>query len=195
LNLCGGNKSKVANYLLNGHWSEKARVEASKYVKTHTVWTDPEEKFLTVDGPENWTYDKDATYFHYTACDTRHGFEFHDFPYHGVPESNTLVCDMSANLGSKRIDWDRYGVIYATMHKNFGTSGATIVCIRKDLIEEKNVMPVAPRMANWHSFYTAPNKVYNVPTIWSIWMFQLTCEYYLEMGGLNYFEPRAKARA
>ena len=56
-------------------------------------------------------------------------------------------------------------------------------------------MPDAPRMATWHSFYTAPHKIYNVPTIWSIWIFQLTCEYYLEQGGLDYFVPRAKERA
>ena len=43
MNLCGGNKGKVGNYLLNGHWSEKARVEGAKYIKAHTVWTDPKD--------------------------------------------------------------------------------------------------------------------------------------------------------
>ena len=41
MNLCGGNKAKVANYLNTGYWAEKARVEGAKYVKTHTVWSDP----------------------------------------------------------------------------------------------------------------------------------------------------------
>ena len=150
---------------------------------------------MTVDGPERWTYDKDATYFHYCTADTRHGFEFHNFPYHGVPASNVLCADMSANLGTRRVDWSRYGVVYAAMHKNFSTSGATIVCIRKDLIDPDTVMPATPSIANWSSFYKSPNKIYNVPTIWTIWLFQLTCEYMMAKGGLDYYERRAKARA
>jgi len=188
MNLCGGSKPKVGNYLLNGHWSEKARSEGAKYVDTHTVWTDPEDKFLTVDGPEKWTYNKDATYFHYCTADTRQGFEFHNFPYHGVPESNVLCADMSANLGTKAIDWSKYGVVYAAMHKNFSTSGATIMCIRKSLIDADTVMPFTPRVTNWSSFYNSPQKIYNVPTIWTIWLFQLTCEHMLAKGGLSYFD-------
>ena len=63
---------------------------------------------------------------------------------------------MSANLGSKPIDWSKYGVVYAAMHKNFSTSGATIVCIRKNLIKPETVMPITPRVANWNSFFTSP---------------------------------------
>ena len=71
MNLCGGNRNKIANYLISGHWSEKARREASRFIKTHEVWTDPTDMYLAIDGPEKWTYDKDATYFHYCQADTR----------------------------------------------------------------------------------------------------------------------------
>ena len=71
MNLCGGDKPKVGNYLLSGHWSEKARVEGAKYIKPHTVWSDPADEFFTIPGPEKWTYDKDATFFHYCTADTR----------------------------------------------------------------------------------------------------------------------------
>ena len=102
---------------------------------------------------------------------------------------------MSANIGTKRVDWSKYGVVYGTMHKNLGTVGATIVIVRKDLIKEETVMSHVPRMANWSSFYNSANKIYNVPTIWSIWMHQLTTEYMLEKGGIDYFEERANRRS
>lgn len=102
---------------------------------------------------------------------------------------------MSANLGTKKVDWSKYGLVYSAMHKNFSTSGATIICVRKDLIDPDTVMPITPRIANWSSFYNSPNKIYNVPNIWTIYLFQLTCEYMLQKGGLDYFEKRAKTRS
>ena len=86
INLCGGNKAKKANYLLSGHWSEKARREAARYITPNIVWEDPEDTYLSIDGPEKWSVDKDATYFHYTSADTRQGLEFQNFPYHAVPK-------------------------------------------------------------------------------------------------------------
>lgn len=78
-------------------------------------------------------------------------------------------------MGTRRVDWSKHGAIFATCHKNLGTVGATLVCVRKDLINEETIMPFTPAVVSWNSFYKSPNKVYNVPTIFSIWMFSLTC--------------------
>ena len=46
----------------------------------------------------------------------------------------TVVCDMSSDIGSRKIEWDKFGVIYAGAQKNLGAAGVTVVIIREDLI-------------------------------------------------------------
>jgi len=138
--------------------------------------------------------DPKGAYLHYTAADTRQGFEFQEFPYDVVPKGMPLICDASANLGSKPVDVSEYGVLYAAAHKNFSTSGVCYSFIRKDLINE-DVLPGTPTMCNWHRFHTAPNKVWTVPVIFSVWMGQLVMEWMTERGGLPYFEDLAIRRS
>jgi len=53
---------------------------------------------------DKWDIPKDSTYVHYTSADTRQGLEFQNFAYDAIPEGTELVCDASANLGSKPVD-------------------------------------------------------------------------------------------
>ena len=150
MNLFGG-ATKSCNYVMNGHWSEKARNEALLFTKDVTeVCHDPTGLYFSLPEADVWKtqIDESASFLHYTAADTRQGFEFHEFPYEVVPEGQALCCDASANLGSKPVDVSKYGVLYAAAHKNFSTSGACYTIIRKDLITE-DVLPGTPTMCNW----------------------------------------------
>jgi phosphoserine aminotransferase len=185
---------KTANYVRNGHWSEKARDEARMYCHVHEVNCDPEDLYFQVPPGNKWNIDPKGAYIHYTAADTRQGFEFQNFPYNAVPKDMPLVCDASANLGSKPVDVSKYGVLYAAAHKNFSTSGVCYTIIRKDLISQ-DVLPGTPTMCNWHRFSTAPNKVWTVPVVFSVWLGQLVMDWMLERGGLPYFEDLAIRRS
>eukprot|EP00397_Hematodinium_sp_SG-2012_P020707 GEMP01021350.1.p1 GENE.GEMP01021350.1~~GEMP01021350.1.p1 ORF type:complete len:298 (+),score=57.77 GEMP01021350.1:235-1128(+) len=187
-------RDQVANYIMNGHWSEKAHNEAKLFVKTNETWVDPRDLYFSLPDPVTWKIDPNAVYTHYTSADTRQGFEFHHFPYHAIPKDQILCVDASANLGSKPWDFSKYGVVYAAAHKNFSTSGVCYTIIRKDLIKEK-VLPGTPTMCHWWKFQTSPNKIYNVPVIMSIWLGQLTCEWMIAKGGLEYFEDLAIRRS
>jgi phosphoserine aminotransferase len=195
LNLLGSKpENKKATYIMNGHWSEKAVKECDMYSKATRVCVDP--KGLYFDHPEgkDWNIPHDSTYVHYTAADTRQGFEFQDFSYSAIPENSILTCDASANLGSKPVDISKYGVIYAAAHKNFSTSGVCYTIIRKDLIND-DVHSHTPTMCNWNVFQNAPNKIWNVPVIFSVWLGNLVCEHMLERGGLPYYEDLAIRRS
>lgn len=185
---------KVANYVRNGHWSEKARDEARMYCHVHEVNHDPEELYFTVPDGKEWKIDPQGAYLHYTSADTRQGFEFQNFPFKVVPKDMPIVCDASVNLGSRPFDISEYGVIYAAGHKNFTTSGVCYTIIRKDLITP-NVLPGTPTMCNWHRFSTAPNKVWTVPVSFAVWLGSLVSEWMLERGGVPYFEDLAIRRS
>eukprot|EP00971_Amphidinium_carterae_P009837 194068-Amphidinium_carterae.1 len=86
MNLLGGsNEGKSANYLMSGHWSEKARNEAEMFGKVKEVAVDPAGLYFTIPHGSTWDLDKDGAYFHYTSADTRQGLEIRDFDFSAVP--------------------------------------------------------------------------------------------------------------
>ena len=194
MNLLGKAGGKAA-YLMSGHWSEKAVREARKSCSDVVECNvDPTGLYFDYPDGKDWNIPADAKYVHYTAADTRQGFEFQDFEYSAIPKGVDLVCDASANFGSKAWDVSKYGVVYAAAHKIFSTSGVCYTMIRKDLINE-DVHPCTPTMADWSVFQKAPNKIHNVPVIFSIWLGHLTCEHMIKMGGLPYYEDLAIRRS
>ena len=50
-------------------------------------------------------------------------------PYAFTPETRgvPLVCDMSSNFLSRKVDVSKYGLIYAGVQKNAGMAGVTVV--------------------------------------------------------------------
>lgn len=189
MNLLGGvNEGKSANYLMSGHWSEKARNEARLFGKVTEVAVDPKGLYFDIPEGKTWEMDRDGAYFHYTSADTRQGLEIRDFDFDAIPADMPVCCDASANLGSQPIDVSKYGVLYAASHKNFTTSGVCYTIIRKDLISDRTQLKATPTMCNWLTFQNAPNKIYNVPVLTAIWLGALNTEWMLERGGVEYFE-------
>jgi len=196
LNLLGGiNEGKTANYLMSGHWSEKARNEARVFGKVTEVAVDPNGLYFDIPDSNKWEMDRDAAYFHYTSADTRQGLEIRNFDFDAVPANMPVVCDASANLGSFDIDVSKYGVLYAASHKNFSTAGICYSIIRKDLFTETTQLERMPTMCNWMTFHNAPNKIYNVPVLVSVWLGALNTEWMIERGGLPFFEDLAIRRS
>jgi len=196
LNFLGGvNEGKTANFLMSGHWSEKARNEAKLFGDVTEVAVDPKGLYFSIPDSKTWEMDKDAAYFHYTSADTRQGLEIRNFDFDAIPAGMPVVCDASANLGSCQLDVSKYGVLYAASHKNFSTAGICYSIIRKDLISEATQIKRMPTMCNWVTFQNAPNKIYNVPVLVSVWLGALNTEWMLQRGGLPYFEDLAIRRS
>ena len=80
----------------------------------------------------------------------------------------TVVCDMSSDIGSRIIDWDNFGVIYAGAQKNLGTAGCTVVIIREDLIGHQS--PDTPFILDWQLFDQSPNSYFNTPACYPIYV-------------------------
>ncbi|CAE7562998.1 PSAT1 [Symbiodinium sp. CCMP2456] len=196
LNLLGGrNDGKPANYLMSGHWSEKASNEARLFGNVKEVAEDPKGLYFDIPDSKTWNFDRDAAYFHYTSADTRQGLEIRNFDFDAIPAGMPVCCDASANLGSAPIDVCKYGVLYAASHKNFSTAGVCYSIIRRDLISEETQMRAIPTMCNWVKFQNAPNKIYNVPVLVSIWIGALNTEWMIERGGVAAFEELAIQRS
>ena len=99
-----------ADYLVTGHWGEKALAEARPYVNARVAATSADAQFQSIPPRDEWNLDPRAAYVHFTPNETIHGVEFHTIPAVGdVP----LIADMSSDILSRPIDVTRFGLIYA----------------------------------------------------------------------------------
>ena len=92
----------------------------------------------------------------------------------------TLVCDMSSNMATRPIDWEKYGVVYAGAQKNLGPAGVTVVVVREDLIgHHKKETPV---LCDWNTFLKAPNQFHNTPATYPIYVMGLNLAHMKKKG-------------
>ncbi len=172
-----------ANYITTGAWSESAIKEAQKICSPVEAWPDHKQQFNTIPDPETWVIDKEAAYFHFCDNETIHGVEFKDFPFEKV-EGLELVCDMSSNIGTRPIAWEKYGVIYAGAQKNLGPSGVCVVVVREDLIGHHR--KDTPLLFDWKTFAAAPSKMHNTPSCWPIYVTGLNLAH-MKVKGLAHY--------
>ena len=114
----------TADYLDTGAWSKKAAVEANRFGTARVVWNGQDVGYSRVPRDEDWSASEGAVYTHYTSNNTIYGTQ-----YHHIPNAAHLVCDMSSDIASRRIDGSKFDVIYAGAQKNLGPSGVTVVAL------------------------------------------------------------------
>jgi phosphoserine aminotransferase len=187
MNLAGADDS--ADYIVTGHWGEKAVTEAAPYVRVNVAASGVADDYQRLPARATWQLDSNAAYVHYTPNETIHGVEFHDIPDVGnVP----LVADMSSNILSGPLDVSRFGLIYAGAQKNIGPSGFLVMIIRRDLLERARrpmarILRFAEQVAN--------DSMLNTPNTWGWYLAGLTFQWLQEQGGLAAIGERNTAKA
>ena len=122
-----------ADYILTGVWAEKARDEASKFIKTNVVASTKGENYNRIPRIDEIKLSEGPTYVHLCSNNTIYGTQWQSFPDLGdVP----LIGDMSSDILSRRFDVSKFGLIYAGAQKNLGPAGVTVVIIRNDLLDK-----------------------------------------------------------
>jgi len=121
-----------AAYLETGVWANKAMKEAKYFGNVEVVASSKDSNFTYI--PKHFTIPADAAYFHMTSNNTIYGTQSQTFPKSPVP----VVCDMSSDIFSRKINVADFGIIYAGAQKNMGPAGATLVII-KEAIEKENI--------------------------------------------------------
>lgn len=176
-----------ADYVVTGHWSQKAVREAGPYVKTRVAGSSEDDAFRRL--PANIDVDPDASYLHYTPNETIHGVQFHDTPEAGdVP----LVADMSSDILSGPLDVSRFGLIYAGAQKNIGPSGLVVLIIRDDLLRRPG-RPMADIFR--YARHAERDSMLNTPNTWGWYLAGLTFKWLLAQGGLTAMGARNAAKA
>jgi phosphoserine aminotransferase len=187
MNLAG--PDDCADYIVSGHWSEKAVREAAPYLRANVAASSEADGFRRLPARESWVLDPAASYVHYTPNETIHGVEFHDVPEVGdVP----LVADMSSNILSGPLDVSRFGLIYAGAQKNIGPSGLVVMIIRRDLLLRSG-RPMAKVLR--YAEQAAHDSMLNTPNTWGWYLAGLTFQWLKAQGGVAAMAERNRAKA
>ncbi len=187
MNLAAG--GQAADYIVTGHWSEKAVREAASLVRVNVAASSAADNFRCLPDRSVWNLSNDAAYIHYTPNETIHGVEFPSIPDVGAAP---LIADMSSSILSQTIDVAKFGVIYAGAQKNIGAAGLVILIMREDLLAR---CPASlPKIFNYAE-HAAQDSMLNTPNTFGWYLASLVFKWLLAEGGLDAIGARNRAKA
>ena len=173
-----------AAYLKTGVWAANAVKEAKFFGETEVVASSEDKNYTYI--PKDFNIPMDADYFHYTSNNTIYGTQMHSIPDSSLP----LFCDMSSDIFSKQIDAKKFDLIYAGAQKNMGPAGATLVILKKELLEK--ITRKIPSMLDYRNHFSKES-MYNTPPVFAIYCSLQVLKWVKEMG-LEKMEERNKAK-
>ncbi|RHZ74174.1 hypothetical protein Glove_227g170 [Diversispora epigaea] len=181
------------DYIVTGSWSAKAAAEAKKLYNNVNIVLDVKKlrgSYGSIPPREEWKLSgSNAAYVYYCDNETVNGVEFNYVPE--IDPSVPLVCDMSSNILSRKVDISKFSLIYAGAQKNIGPAGVTIVIVREDLLNRLEIsdskLPAIPSMLDY-KVMAENNSLYNTPPMFSIYVASLVFEWLLENGGIKEIE-------
>ncbi|KAK2749412.1 Phosphoserine transaminase [Myotisia sp. PD_48] len=191
------------DYIVTGSWSLKAAQEAKRLIgeKYVNIAVDSRDanggKFGKIPAESDWklTLSKKEggkatpAFVYYCDNETVDGVEFPGFPkvlenaQHADEENERLVvADMSSNFLSRKVDVNKYAVIFGGAQKNIGIAGITLIIIRKDLLPPQTASPsptllrelciggLPGPIALDYAITAKNNSLYNTIPIFNLWV-------------------------
>lgn len=193
-NMYDQEKPKCQN-VVTGWWSYSAGKELRKYGEVHDVLGEIPKNELAMPNLEKyeWKPTNDCQFVNYCDNETGTGFEFNDsFPYEKFGDT-PIFADMSSNIGSKRIDWNKLGGVYACAQKNLGPTGVTFMILREDLIKEP--LDICPTSQSWKVAEETTHHIFNTPDVAAVYMLNLQLQDSLRKGGIEFFEEEQRRKS
>lgn len=180
---------KTADYINTGTWSTKAIKEAKLFGNVNVAFDGNTVDFMRLPRQDELNLSDDAVYLHVTSNNTIKGTQFFKFPESkGAP----LVCDMSSDIFSRRIDPKPFGLIYAGAQKNLGPSGVTLVIIRDDFYLKARTDLTAMLTYQTH---VDKDSLYNTPNTFGIYLMGLVLQWVKDLGGIEGIEKQNREKA
>ncbi len=179
-------KDGKAAYLDTGAWSSKAIKEAKLLGEVEVVASSKDKNYNYI--PKDFKIPSNVDYFHCTSNNTIYGTQIKEFP----KTDGLLVCDMSSDIFSRKLDFSQFDLIYAGAQKNMGPAGATLVIIKDDILGNTNRQ--IPSMLDY-KIHIDKESMFNTPPVFSVYVSMLTLEWLKDLGGIEAVEKLNNAKA
>jgi phosphoserine aminotransferase len=179
----------VADYIKSGSWSNKAAADAAKLGSVNYYYDGTADGFVSLPDPATVKPSKDSSYLYLCSNETIGGIEWQDFPETG---SVPMIADMSSDILSRPVPVERFSMIYGGVQKNLGPAGATVVIMKKSLLERQN-----PNLTAYmdYKIHSKGKGLYNTPPVFSIWGVKLVLDWIKKNGGAEGMAARAAEKS
>ena len=173
-------------YLNTGTWAKKAITEAQSFGKVEILGDSSDKNYNYI--PKGYAITNDFDYFHCTSNNTIYGTQIKEFP--SCP--TLMVCDMSSDIFSRKIDVSKFDLIYAGAQKNMGPAGTTLVIVKDEILgkTERNI----PTMLNYNT-HISKGSMFNTPPVFPIYVSMLTLQWLKNNGGVDWVESINQQKA
>ena len=175
-----------AAYTNTGAWANKAIVEAKSLGEVIVLGDSSDKNYNYI--PKGYTIPNDVDYFHCTSNNTIYGTQMKKFPH--CP--TLMVCDMSSDIFSRKVEVSKFDIIYAGAQKNMGPAGTTLVIVKDDILGKtgRNI----PTMLDYNT-HISKDSMFNTPPVFPIYVSMLTLQWLKELGGVEVIEKINQAKA
>lgn len=182
-------KDGFADYADTGTWAGKATGDARAVGKVRLAFDGAPSHYTTMPDPAVFTPDPAASYLYLCSNETVGGIEWASYPETGdVP----LIADMSSDFFSRPVSVEKFGMIFGGIQKNLGPAGATLVIVRKDLLDTRN--PGLPSYLDY-AVHAKNKGLYNTPPVFAIWAVKLVLDWMQRNGGLAGMDENARRKS
>ena len=179
------NENETAEYFDTGQWANGAMEEAKNFGNVHVACSSKEDKYRHI--PTKYLVSDFSKYLHITSNNTVYGTQFHWWPQPKIP----TVVDMSSDIFSRQVDYNRFDLIYAGAQKNMGAAGTTVVVVNKNLLGR--VDRKLPKMLDYRS-HISKDSMLNTPSAFAVYVSYLTLQW-IKKQGIEAIEERNNRKA
>jgi phosphoserine aminotransferase len=177
----------LAAYTETGTWANKAIKEAKLFGHVEISGSSKSTNYTTI--PKNLAVAQTASYLHITTNETIAGTQWHTLPYDcGVP----LVADMSSDILSRVVEFNKFDLIYAGAQKNMGAAGVNIVVVNKNILGK--VDRAIPTILDYRN-HIKEGSMLNTPPVFAVYVAMLTLRWLKRKGGVAPIEKLNDAKA
>lgn len=176
----------TADYVNTGTWATNAIKEAKKVGNVNVAGSSEDKNFNYI--PKSLKLSDNADFLHFTSNNTIFGTRFDSMPVTNAP----LVCDMSSDMFSRELDYSKFSLIYAGAQKNIGPSGATMVVVKNEFLNNANTDLLT--MLSYQTHVKAES-MFNTPPVFPVFVINETLKWIIADGGLKAVEDRNTHKA
>jgi phosphoserine aminotransferase len=175
-----------AAYVNTGVWASKAIKEAKILGNTKVIASSEDKNFNYI--PKGYDIPTDADYLHITSNNTIFGTQLKEFPKTNIP----IVCDMSSDIFSRKVNAKDFTLIYAGAQKNMGPAGSTMVMVKKGALGKTGRKMLS--MLDYQ-VHIKGGSMYNTPPVFPIYVTLLTLRWLKKNGGVAWIEKINQQKA
>ncbi|MEP6701230.1 MAG: 3-phosphoserine/phosphohydroxythreonine transaminase [Bacteroidota bacterium] len=181
------NENEIAAYTETGSWANKAIKEAKLFGHVEIAGSSKEDNYTTI--PKTLSVPPTAAYLHITTNETIAGTQWHTIPYDcGVP----LIADMSSDILSRQLEFNKFDLIYAGAQKNMGAAGVNLVVVNKNILGKVN--RTIPTILDYRN-HIKESSMLNTPPVFAVYVAMLTLRWLKNKGGVAAIEKINNTKA